>query len=193
MRSLLEPSYGPADVYAATGGYGTQALLRDWIKRGLFNTPIPEPRAGKPRSYPWLAMIEAVMFAEGARRGLSVSTVSSAFRSRLCQAIPTYIDADVSDRNYQFKEPDIEKMRGDLPEFQYISSKNPYAWRIDYQWVVSNSNENISGSVDAILVRPPNLANRHLLSEPMSVIFGISGIIHLVQERLGESRVPYED
>lgn len=60
----------PADVEAATNGRVRQTDIRNWNRDGRFNTPIAEPRAGKPRQVPLNAVIEAALLREFGRFGV---------------------------------------------------------------------------------------------------------------------------
>jgi hypothetical protein len=140
MRDLFEYGYGPNDVYVATGGYGTKGLQRDWVQRGLFNTPIPEPRAGKGRNYPYLAVIEAALMAESARSGISVSTISAAFQRRLLwEAKNASIEDKIQEQNGKFTSEDIEVIADQLTEFDdtnvFQDNATRYGWMIVYEWM----------------------------------------------------------
>jgi hypothetical protein len=56
--------FGPSDIVAATGGNVSLGDLRNWVRDGRFNTPLAEPRAGKPRDFPLFAVFEAVLLRE---------------------------------------------------------------------------------------------------------------------------------
>ena len=47
----IAPFYGPAEITAATNGRVTSSDLRNWVRDRRFNTPLPEPKAGKPRAF----------------------------------------------------------------------------------------------------------------------------------------------
>lgn len=56
--------YGPDEVEFATGGRVTKSDLRNWVKLGHFNTAMREPRAGKARGIPLVAVYEAALLRE---------------------------------------------------------------------------------------------------------------------------------
>ena len=126
MRFLMGGPYGPDDVTAATGGYATKILQRNWIARGLIRTPVPEAKAGKPRRYPWLAMIEAALLADAARSGNSLTTTATAMTRRLAQAARAAKAAGCEDIT------DIEALSPYLPEFQATPDGTRYGWIISF-------------------------------------------------------------
>lgn len=101
MTDLLSPEVPAASVTVATGGYATPEVLRNWIARGVFRTPahlLPEPRAGKPRMYPRLAVYEAAMLAWAAASGLPIRLITGAWGQLTMHAIghgaSGWVDAD---------------------------------------------------------------------------------------------------
>jgi hypothetical protein len=67
------PSYGPAEIAAATNGQVTSSDLRNWVRDHRFNTPLPEPKAGKPRAFSMAAVQEAAILAALSELGVPLS------------------------------------------------------------------------------------------------------------------------
>lgn len=67
-------TFEPSEISAATGGAISADDLRNWVRYGLFNAELPEPRAGKPRQFPYEAVLEAVLLREFSRRGVEMQT-----------------------------------------------------------------------------------------------------------------------
>jgi hypothetical protein len=59
----IAPVYGPAEITAVTNGRVTSSDLRNWVRDRRFNTPLPEPKAGKPRAFSMAAVQEAAILA----------------------------------------------------------------------------------------------------------------------------------
>lgn len=66
-------TFGPADIERATAGAITSNDLRQWNHFGMFNTPMAEPRAGKPRQYPLRAVHEAVLLRAFVAQGVTLA------------------------------------------------------------------------------------------------------------------------
>lgn len=75
--------YGPADISAATQGRVSSADLRNWVRDSRFNTPLPEPRAGKPRVFSMTAVQEAVLLAALSELGVPLGRAKSWLSSLL--------------------------------------------------------------------------------------------------------------
>lgn len=204
MRDLMEKGFGPNDVFVATGGYGTKALQRDWIKRGLFNAPVGEPRAGKPRDFPYLAVMEAALMAEAARRRISVSTVSAAVRWRLFEAADSEGIGDrIRANDGQFTEGDITQVASHFPEFDetQIDMESTegvkYTWVIVHEWffpelpkettgVEADTNRRNDISEDLMFVRVVKSGDSQLsdiFPSPATIVLNISTILTLCEIR----------
>jgi len=82
MDTLRDHLYTPSDVEAATGcDLKTQ---HNWVSasRGIFQTAIPEPRAGHPRQFPLTAVYEAGIYIAARDAEIPLSVIRLAFRMR---------------------------------------------------------------------------------------------------------------
>ncbi|MBI1207900.1 MAG: hypothetical protein GC191_11510 [Azospirillum sp.] len=71
----------PADVERATHGVCGPATQRNWVNRRLVPCPfLEEPRAGKPREFPGLAVVELCILTEAAAFGLPLQLVSDCLK-----------------------------------------------------------------------------------------------------------------
>ena len=70
MDDLWRKSFSPGDVERVTRGVATAGVLRAWVLHRYFRTPLKEPRAGKPREFPLLAVYEAALLAAFTRMGV---------------------------------------------------------------------------------------------------------------------------
>jgi hypothetical protein len=75
--------YGPADIAAATAGKVTSYDLRNWVRDGRFNSPLPEAKAGKPRAYSMAAVQEAALLAALSELGVPLSRAKAWLASLL--------------------------------------------------------------------------------------------------------------
>ncbi len=77
------PSYGPAEITAATNGQVSSSDLRNWVRDRRFNSPLPEPKAGKPRAFSMAAVQEAAILAALSELGVPLSRAKAWLASLL--------------------------------------------------------------------------------------------------------------
>lgn len=95
----------------------------------MFITPIPEPRAGKPRRFPTLALYEAALLAHASRVGLPLSLVSAIYESRIWEGASLYVLKTGEAAAYYLSEavkPAIES--GELTEFHFRGKDHQTYW-----------------------------------------------------------------
>jgi hypothetical protein len=129
MLDITAPAVPTPQVTIATGGFATSDVLRNWVARGLFKTPshlLPEPRAGKPRVFPLLAVYEAAMHAWGSKRGLPQSFMIHAWQFRIMRMLAQ------NGRSGGWQESDFAEgaAAGAMTEFQDIDRARPWFWVI---------------------------------------------------------------
>jgi len=79
---LERQTFSTKDVERFTGGHCTSDVQRNWNVRKLWACPwMQEPRAGKGREFPGLAVIEAVILTRASQSALSLQAVSDALKS----------------------------------------------------------------------------------------------------------------
>ena len=187
--------YGPQEVYRATGGYGTMALQRDWRKRGLFSTPLAEPRAGKSRQFSRLALVEAVFLAECARRGLGVATAAAAFHQRLVQAARAAgVLNDIEARNYVFAQTDMPALRPHLPDLlpdpPEIAHATSYVWLVNFQWseaegfLAKDTVKDLGTRVHLDVFKNDEIPIQKLTLTPVIIMIGITACIQVADSRI---------
>lgn len=95
MANLDSKSFEPDDIHALTDGRVTLAALRQWVKAGWFVTKLEEPRAGKPRQFPLMAVYEALFLSVFAHMGVPYAEVKDWNRQLLASIIegtpPNYL------------------------------------------------------------------------------------------------------
>lgn len=79
----IAPVYGPAEITAATNGRVTSSDLRNWVRDHRFNTPLPEPKAGKPRAFSMAAVQEAAILAALSELGVPLGRAKAWLASLL--------------------------------------------------------------------------------------------------------------
>lgn len=79
----ISPTYGPADITVATNGQVSSSDLRNWVRDRRFNSPLPEPRAGKPRAFSMAAVQEAAILAALSELGVPLSRAKAWLASLL--------------------------------------------------------------------------------------------------------------
>ena len=172
---LMRGAYTPDAVYTATDGYATKVLQRNWISRGLIRTPVPEPLAGKPRQYPWLAVAEIALMACASQSGISVSTVSAAMRLRLAQAAKAAGCEDIKN---------VEALSPYLPEFHATPNGRRYGWMIDTS-PTSDGGAECSGHIPVYLVADGDEILARALASGVAVWIGVSDIALRVEALIG--------
>lgn len=76
-------TYGPAEITAATNGRVSSSDLRNWVRDHRFNSPLAEPRAGKPRVFSMAAVQEAAVLAALSELGVPLSRAKAWLASLL--------------------------------------------------------------------------------------------------------------
>ncbi len=79
----VAPVYGPAEIAAATNGRVTSSDLRNWVRDRRFNTPLAEPKAGKPRAFSMAAVQEAAILAALSELGVPLGRAKAWLASLL--------------------------------------------------------------------------------------------------------------
>ena len=64
-KELWKHTYTPADLEEVTGGHCDRMTLRNFVRRDLFTSRIPEAKAGKQRKFPLTAVYEAAILTLG--------------------------------------------------------------------------------------------------------------------------------
>ncbi len=155
-KKLWAAAFTPADVEEATDGYVDRMTLRNFVRRGLFTAPIPEPKAGKPRQFPLVSTYEAAIMACALHSGLSLLLTREAIENRMRQAGgapageagPGGYDACIA----KAAEP------GEMPELDETDLSDPWLWVIRFHpWIIPPPDDDGAGGiVDVVRVVKPN-------------------------------------
>jgi hypothetical protein len=84
-KDLLTPIV-PANLLEQAIPTASLTAQRNWIRDGLFRSPIPPAVAGKPRLYPLLGAYEAGLLGHASATGIPIEVVSRAFHHRIDEA-----------------------------------------------------------------------------------------------------------
>jgi hypothetical protein len=132
-KNLMKPVV-PANVLEQAIPPATLIAQRNWIRQGLFGTPIPPAVAGKPRLFPLLGAYEAGLLGHASATGIPLEVIAAAFRHR----IDTVGEAEISQRRggaaTSFWEGEVYEaaaQSSELREFETRSKDAAAYWLIN--------------------------------------------------------------
>jgi hypothetical protein len=185
VRDILTPVVPTSLVTVATDGYATSDVLRAWIARDMFETPaslMPEPRAGKPRLFPLLAVYEAAMLSWTAQIGLSLPFMRGVWSWRKRQLAATVASSGWTDDHF------IAAIQaGNAPEFEPRLDDKALYWIAGLHsqkeqgarvfGVVAGDQERVSRSMNVL----------SLVAGGSAVVLNITAFVNAVDKRLSEA------
>ncbi len=120
--TLRDKTWHPRDVEAATDDYCNTRLQHAWIRRGMFQSEIREPRPSYPRAYPLAGVYEAALLSYASLCGLPLSIMKSciATRCKLAAGLPAEA----------MWEGDMGEAIVGLPEFSASPDAEDWYWLI---------------------------------------------------------------
>jgi len=122
-------AFAPADIVAATNGRIAMADLRNWVRDGWFNTRLREPRAGKPREFPELAVYEAVLLSEFSAYGVPMKR-AKAWNAEIIGRIAKAGIAVIDEAGYQHAASGVPRNAGPPPQIVafHRDAETPIIW-----------------------------------------------------------------
>lgn len=99
-------NFSPTDIVSATDGSVSVSDLRNWVRDDRFNTPLKEPRAGKPREFPIEAAYEAILLREFVAYGVPLET-AKLWNQQILSEISKHGLADIAPSGRQSPPPKV--------------------------------------------------------------------------------------